>query len=51
MTPGQPQQLGCTDNEDLEEKDDLMNDLIGIDAACRTALVTPGLLISEPKYK
>ena len=44
MTPGQPLQLGCIDNEDMEEKGTLLNDYISNEAACRTALVTPGLL-------
>ena len=38
VTYGQPQQLGCKDIEDLEEKDDLLNDLISNKAVCRTAL-------------
>ena len=39
VTYGQPQQLGCKDIEDLEDKDDLLNDLISNKAVCRTALV------------
>ena len=51
MTPVQPQKIGCIDNEDLEENSDLVNKLIGNKAVCKTASATPGLVISEPKYK
>ena len=39
VTYGQPEQFACTDFEDLEEKDDLLSDLISNDAVCRRALV------------
>ena len=33
--------------EDLEEKDDSVNELINDEAVCRTAPATPGLLIIQ----
>ena len=45
VTPVQPQQPGCIDNKIWRKK---MNELVSHKALCRTALATPGLLISYP---
>ena len=39
VTYGQPQQIGCKDIEDREEKDELLNDLLSNEAVCRKSLV------------